>query len=266
MAQKQSVQSDHSHCASCAKLKEESCAQIKASLEECVQAHEDARIQKEQAAAKELKDTKTKVNKLQKKLSAFQLATTVGVTILGQEAFDKIFSKVEEVQNVQTKITEIVPSEDKPEKSKSIPEEPKKITSDFRSTEGVINFTDLLNQLSGLDKISEAKLQITKDQTTDTPWIPDQDGLVSGGHDPQILVDPPVAPPPSVTAISNYDFPVFLTVVPEFLQTSQYPLLGFQDSPFVFGQSNTVVPEPKYIGSVSLLGAAAYITPRRRNV
>ena len=66
MAEKSPVHSEHVHCANCAKLKEESCAEIKKSLDECSQAHEEARIEKEQAVQKELKEAKNKITKLHK--------------------------------------------------------------------------------------------------------------------------------------------------------------------------------------------------------
>jgi hypothetical protein len=266
MADKKSVQSEHPHCASCIKLKEESCLEVKKSLEECARAHEDARIEKEQAVAKELKEAKTKINKLQKTLSAFQLATTVGVTILGQEAFDKIFNKVEQVQNVQAKITEIAPVEKKQTTHAS--KEPEKISENTNTQKIRIDFTDLLQQFESLDRISQAKVQITKTEVSDTPWIPEDTTVTAdtstGG---KLIIDPPVVPPITVASVTNYDFPLILMATPNTLLGIQYPILPFQDSPFVFGQFETsVIPEFKYTGSISLLVTAAYISPRRRNV
>ena len=63
MADKKSVQSEYSDWCSCAKLKEQYCLEIKDSLEACAQAHEDARIEKEQAVQKELKEAKFKITK-----------------------------------------------------------------------------------------------------------------------------------------------------------------------------------------------------------
>lgn len=266
MAEKKSVQSEHPHCASCIKLKEESCLEVKKSLEECAQAHEDARIEKEQAVAKELKEAKTKINKLQKTLSAFQLATTVGVTILGQEAFDRIFSKVEQVQNVQAKITEIVPPTDKKETSAPVSKEPKKTARNSKSQKGGVDFTGLLQQFENLDKINQAKIEITKAEVSDKPWVPGETEIVtdavSGG---KLIVDPPVVPPITIASVTDYDFPLVFTVTPELLANVQYPLLEFQDSPFVFGQGTEISPVPAP-GSVSVFALSLINTPRRRMV
>jgi len=104
MAEHKSGQSDHTHCGSCAKIKEEQCAETKRALEECAKTQEEARVAKESLLAEQLEEAKTKIKSMQKTLMAFQLATTVGVTILGQEMFDKITSKVDEVKQVQDKI------------------------------------------------------------------------------------------------------------------------------------------------------------------
>jgi hypothetical protein len=263
MAEKSPVHSDHLHCASCAKLKEESCAEIKKSLQECSQAHEDARIEKEQAVHKELKEAKNKINKLQKTLSAFQLATTVGVTILGQEAFDKIFGKVEEVQKVQAKITEIAPPiKDKEEKSAST-KEPKKTTRNTQKTNGKTDIASLLDQFTSLDKISEAKIQITKSETQSGPWVPTETVAASTKTTPELIVDPPVVPPITVASTTNYDFPIIFMSVPDMVLPTQYSLLGFQDSPFVFGQGYDVsaVPAPN---TLSVFALSLINTPRRR--
>ena len=263
MAEKSPVHSDHSYCSGCAKLKEASCAEIKKSLDECSQAHEEARLEKEQAVQKELKEAKNKINKLQKTLSAFQLATTVGVTILGQEVFDKIFNKVEEVQKVQTKITELVPTvKDKEEKSTSA-KESKKTTSTFPKTNGKIDFTSLLEQFTGLDKISQAKIQITKSEHQNDPWIPTEPAIVPTKTTPELIVDPPVVPPITVASITKYDFPVVFNAVPDIVLPTQYSLLDFQDSPFVFGQGYEMssVPNPN---TLSVFALSLINTPRRR--
>jgi hypothetical protein len=266
MAEKNPVQSEYSDWCNCAKLKEQYCIEIKDSLEACAQAYEDVLAEKEKAVAKELKEAKAKINKLQKTLSAFQLATTVGVTILGQEAFSRVFTKVEEVQNVQTKITETAPVEKKQTTQAS--KEPEKISKNTNTQKIRIDFTDLLQQFESLDRISQAKIQITKAEVSDTPWIPEDTTVTAdtsaGG---KLIIDPPIVPPITVASVTNYDFPLILTATPNTLPAIQYPLLPFQDSPFVFGQFETsVIPEFKYTGSISLLGAAAYMSPRRRNV
>ena len=268
MAEKNPVQSEYSDWCNCAKLKEQYCLEIKDSLEACAQAHEDARIEKEKAAAKELKEAKTKINKLQKTLSAFQLATTVGVTILGQEAFNRMFSKVEEAQSVQSKITEITPP-DKKQIPASNAEEPKKTSVNIKPQKSGIDFTGLLQQFESLDKISQAKIEITKAEISDKPWVPGETATSTDidSNGTKLIIDPPVSPPVAFDFITSYDFPVSTVFLPDIIEAIKYPLLPFQDSPFVFGQTeSSTIPEPKHVGSVSLLSIAAYITPRRRNV
>ena len=253
MADKKSVQSEYSDWCSCAKLKEQYCLEIKDSLEACAQAHEDARIEKEQAVQKELKEAKSKITKLQKTLSAFQLATTIGVTILGQDAFNRIFNKVEEVQKVQEKITNIAPEKKETEASITPEKETnKKITSTGWSKSA--DFKKLLDEMAQKDKINEAKLVITKDQTDikSLVWDATTQPLTPPLTPP--IVDPPVTPFSGYKSKYVYDLPTQPT--PDLVvQTIGQPNLQFfGDGPgvFVYTQSDPV-PTPSSISVMALI-------------
>lgn len=263
MAEAAPRQGDHSHCSNCVKIKEERCLETKLALEKCAQAQEEVRAAKESFLAEQLEEAKAKIKSMQKTLMAFQIATTVGVTILGQEAFDKITGKVDEVKHVQEKITGTSTDEHKNETPGD-----KKPSSKAVSLGG--NAFGLFPYNKQLDyrgvRFSE-NLVITTDnpERQNTPWLPRQTAVTLVEPKTQIITDPPVVTPPSIFSINNYDFPIVITNIPDLLNRIQYPLLPFQDSPFVYGQESNI-PESKYIGSTTLLGVAAYITPRRRNV
>lgn len=104
MAEDKSVGHGHVSCEGCRKLKDSYCEETRKALEECNKSWEEAEAASQQALEKELEEAKAKNKSLQKTVAAFQIATTVGVTLLGQEAFDKIMDKVNSVQEVQTKI------------------------------------------------------------------------------------------------------------------------------------------------------------------
>lgn len=253
MADKKSVQNEHLHCANCIKIKEESCLEVKKSLEECAQAHEDARIEKEQAVQKELKEAKSKITKLQKTLSAFQLATTIGVTILGQDAFNRIFNKVEEVQKVQEKITNIAPEKKETEASVTLEKETNKKSTSANSSKST-DFKKLLDEMAQKDKINEAKLVITKDQTDAESLI--SDTTIQPLTPPFIppFVDPPVTPFSGYKSKYIYDLPIQST--PDLVvQTIGQPNLQFfGDGPgvFVYTQSDPV-PNPSSISVMALI-------------
>ena len=108
----------HTHsCESCETLKNEEKEKLKEDLKNCSAARKSAEDQKKAELEKTALEAEEKIEKMKKQLMAFQLATVVGVTILGQEAFDKIFSKVEEVKSVQNKITGMTSDGETEEKS-----------------------------------------------------------------------------------------------------------------------------------------------------
>lgn len=263
MAESAPRQSDHSHCSNCVKIKEERCLETKLALEKCAHAQEEARAAKESFLAEQLKEAKAKNQSMQKTLMAFQIATTVGVTILGQETFDKITGKVDEVKHVQEKITGTSTDEHKDEKPGDKKSSSKSVSMDS-------NTFGLFPHNKGVDYRGIhffENLVITTDtpERQNTPWIPQQTAVSLVEPKTQVIVDPPVVTPPSIFSATNYDFLTATTNIPELLNYIQYPLLPFQDSPFVYGQQSNI-PECKYIGSTTLLSVAAYITPRRRNV
>jgi hypothetical protein len=107
----------HDSCGNCRKIKDAQCEEVRKALEECSRAREEAQAAAQESLEKELEEAKAKNKSLQKTVVAFQLATTVGVTLLGQEVFDKIMEKVNTVTEVQAKITgeTAKPTEDKHE-------------------------------------------------------------------------------------------------------------------------------------------------------
>lgn len=265
MAEVKSSQSEHVHCGSCAKIKEEQCLETKKALEECAQAQEEARAAKESFLAEQLEEAKTKIKSMQKTLMAFQIATTVGVTILGQEMFDKITGKIQEVKQVQEKITGTGTNEHKDEKPAD-----KKSTSKTTSMGG--NPFGLFPYNKALDyrdiNFSD-KLVITTDkpELQSTPWVPIETASNSNStrSGTQILVDPPVTPPPTVASVTNYDFPIVVMTTPEMLATIQYPLLPFEDSPFVFGQGTEISPIPSP-NPISVFAFSLINQPRKRMI
>jgi len=265
MAESAPRQSDHSHCSNCVKIKEERCLETKKALDQCAQAQEEVRVAKESLLAEQLEEAKAKIQSMQKTLMAFQIATTVGVTILGQEVFDKITGKVDEVKHVQEKITAAGTNEHKDEKPAD-----KKSTSKTTSMGG--NPFGLFPYNKALDyrdiNFSD-KLVITTDkpELQSTPWVPIETASNSNstGSGTQILVDPPVTPPPTVASVTNYDFPIVVMTTPEMLATIQYPLLSFQDSSFVFGQGTEIssIPSPS---PISVFAFSLINQPRRRMI
>lgn len=92
-------------CEGCVAHREAEREDLREKLKRCGEAREAARVQKEQEMQQALEAHEEELSSLKKKLLAFQLATVVGVTILGQETFDKIMGKVGEAQAVTEKIT-----------------------------------------------------------------------------------------------------------------------------------------------------------------
>ena len=96
---------DHKHCENCEAHRQAEREDLRERLKKCCEAREAARSQRETQMAEELEAAQAEASSLKKKLAAFQLATVVGVTILGQETFDKIMGKVDEAKAVTEKIT-----------------------------------------------------------------------------------------------------------------------------------------------------------------
>lgn len=89
----------------CEKLKNAEREELREGLKKCTEAREADRRAREEENAKRAAEAEAEVKSLKKKLIAFQLATAVGVAVIGQEAFDKITAKLNAVQEVQSKIT-----------------------------------------------------------------------------------------------------------------------------------------------------------------
>lgn len=89
----------------CEKLKNAEREELREGLKKCTEAREADRRAREEENAKRAADAEAEVKSLKKKLIAFQLATAVGVAVVGQEVFDKITAKMSAVQEVQQKIT-----------------------------------------------------------------------------------------------------------------------------------------------------------------
>jgi len=239
---------NHASCETCETLKNEEKEKLKQDLKNCAAARDAAEREKKAELEKTTLEAEEKVEKMKKQLIAFQLATVVGVTILGQEAFDKIFAKVEEVKSVQDKITGINSSEEKSEK-------PKKVSKDVSFTEFKPTSLLKLTDFGGF----EQNIVITDSRTDNNlPWIPLESTVVSSliTKPTQLIVDPPIYTPPKVTNISTYDFSVFMMDIPPEIPSLQYQLLPFQDSPFVFGQNESNIPSP---GAFMLLSIASFL-------
>lgn len=99
----------------CEKLKNAEREELREGLKKCVEARETERREREAENARRADEAEAEVKSLKKKLVAFQLATAVGVAVIGQEAFDKITAKLNTVQEVQSKIAgEAAPAEPPP--------------------------------------------------------------------------------------------------------------------------------------------------------
>lgn len=263
MAESAPRQSDHSHCSNCVKIKEERCLETKRALEQCANTQEEARLAKESLLAEQLEEAKTKIQSMQKTLMAFQIATTVGVTILGQEVFDKIMGKVDQVKQVQEKITGSSTTDHKDEKPGDKKQSGKSVSMGGNDFSGLYRS----NKHDYRDLQFSDKLVITTDkpEQQNAPWIPETIQVATSDVKTEIplIIDPPVTPPTvTVASVTNYDFPIIMMSVPELLATVQYPLLPFQDDSFVFGQGAiTPIPTPSPI-SVFALGLINQ--PRRR--
>lgn len=255
----------HASCESCETFKNEEKEKLKQDLKNCAASREAAETEKKAQLEKTALEAEEKIEKMKKQLMAFQLATVVGVTILGQEAFDKLFSKVEEVKSVQSKITGMTSGGESEEKSLEKTEKPKIGTKSvgFNGFSSKNQFD--MTQFSRFDNrivITDNKL----DQNA--PWTPSETTIASAitTSGTKILVDPPISQPPSSPSVTNYDFPVVVMDVPTVVASLQYDLLPFQDSPFAFGQGGTEISPIPTPSSVSVFALSLINQPRRRMI
>jgi hypothetical protein len=255
----------HASCESCETFKNEEKEKLKQDLKNCAAARSAAEDEKKANLEKTALEAEEKIEKMKKQLMAFQLATVVGVTILGQEAFDKIFSKVEEVKSVQSKITGMTSGGESEDKSSGKTEKPKTGTKSvgFNGFSSKNQFD--MSQLSRFDNrivITDEKFDQNK------PWTPSETTIASSitTSGTQILVDPPISQPPSSTFITNYNFPVVVMDVPTIVASLQYNLLPFQDSPFAFGKEQTNITPVPTPNSLSVFALSLINQPRRRMI
>lgn len=254
---------NHASCESCETIKNEEREKLKEDLKKCVAARQAAEDEKKAQLEKTALEAEEKVEKMKKQLMAFQLATVVGVTILGQEAFDKIFAKVEEVKSVQDKITGMTSGGESEEKAPAKTEKPKNNIK----TVGFGKFIEKnpfdWSEIAKFDNrivITDEKFDQNK------PWTPSGSQIASSSSSSgsQILVDPPISQPPTTNFTTIYDFPIAMVDVPSVVASIQYPLLPFQDSPFVFGQGGTEISPIPAPSSVSVFALSLINQPRRR--
>ena len=254
---------NHASCESCETIKNEEREKLKEDLKKCAAARLAAEDEKKAQLEKTALEAEEKVEKMKKQLMAFQLATVVGVTILGQEAFDKIFAKVEEVKSVQSKITGMTSGGESEEKAPAKTEKPKTGTKSV----GFINFP----RKNGFDMTEltrfDNKIVITDENfDSNKPWTPSETTIASATttSGTQVLVDPPISQPPSSTFVTNYDFPVVMMDIPTVVASLQYDLLPFQDSPFAFGQGDSQISPIPTPNSLSVFALSLINQPRRR--
>lgn len=255
----------HASCESCETIKNEEREKLKEDLKKCAAAREASEAEKQKELENSVTEAKEKIEKMKKQLLAFQLATVVGVTILGQETFDKIFAKVDEVKNVQSKITGINSGAESEEKSSGKTEKPKTGTKSVGfggfSSKNHFDMTEL-SRFDNRIVITDEKFDQNK------PWTPSETTIASATttSGARILVDPPTTPPPSGTFVTNYDFPVVVMDIPTVVASLQYNLLPFQDSPFAFGQGETNITPVPTPNSFSLFALSLINQPRRRMI
>jgi hypothetical protein len=95
--------SEDSPC-DCEKLKNAERDTLREGLKQCQEAREAERTAREREALERAEQSDGKLKKLQKQLIAFQLATAVGATVVGQDAVAKIGEKLGFLQGIQQKI------------------------------------------------------------------------------------------------------------------------------------------------------------------
>lgn len=88
----------------CEKLKNAEREELREGLRKCIEAREADRRTREEDLAKRAADAEAEAKSLKKKLIAFQLATAVGVAVLGQEAVSGIMARFDSVKAVQEKV------------------------------------------------------------------------------------------------------------------------------------------------------------------
>ena len=115
----------HVGCEGCEAHRKAERDELREKLKRCCEAREAARAEREKEIQEQAEAAEDELKSLKKKLVAFQLATVVGVTILGQETFDKIMGKVEQAQEVTERITGGGKDKDDTKDSKSSTPPPK---------------------------------------------------------------------------------------------------------------------------------------------
>lgn len=241
----------------CEKLKNAEREELREGLKKCVEARETDRREREAENARRADEAEAEAKSLKKKLVAFQLATAVGVAVIGQEAFDKITAKLNAVQEVQSKITgEAAPVEPPPPAA------------------------------GGKDKIgfSGWKPYIPKNKSTTEPQKTDGDisGIFAGSYTRGENVPPLFSPPvggngsrnsesfvPRVTAAEdpqaiteNLMAALSQPLPPETPIAWGAPLLPFNDSgSFAFPAAGEVVPSS---APITLFAMSGLIHNRRR--
>ena len=250
----------HKHSAGspceCEKLKNAEREELREGLKKCVEARETERREREAENARRADEAEAEVKSMKKKLVAFQLATAVGVAVIGQEAFDKITAKLNAVQEVQSKITgEAAPAEPPPPPA------------------------------GGKDKIgfSGWKPYIPKNKSMIEPQQGNGDisGVFAGAYTRSENPSTLFPQPEIATGLTNYDSFVprvatentqaisenliaalSLPLPPETLIAWGTPLLPFDDSgSFAFPAAGGVVPSP---APITLFAMSGLIQNRRR--
>lgn len=88
----------------CERLKDAERETLREGLKECREAREAERTAREREALDRAEQSEGKLKKLQKQLIAFQLATAVGATVVGQEVMSKITDKLDYFKGMQSQI------------------------------------------------------------------------------------------------------------------------------------------------------------------
>lgn len=88
----------------CESLKNAERETLREGLKQCQEAREAERSAREREALERAEQSDGKLKKLQKQLIAFQLATAVGATVVGQEVMSKITDKLDYFRGMQSQI------------------------------------------------------------------------------------------------------------------------------------------------------------------
>ena len=204
----------HKHCEGCEAHRAAEREDLRERLKKCCEAREAARAEREAEITEELEAAEAETKSLKKKLAAFQLATVVGVTILGQDTFDKIMGKVDEVKAVQEKITGGGKGENKDEKPSS-PTPPK-------SGKPVSWGGDTTNLILVHEPISDAwKIRTPRPSSTlDAPLVVTEpltpvEVAAAPATDPGGIGLPPVVVPPAPWAHNDWSQYIFTNPTPD---------------------------------------------------